>query len=401
VERPVTTTRRPSAVLRVAVALAAAILLVLPADASAASRSVRAVTWDVNHATKTITATVRLRIASACTRGQMARATVQGPAAAKRCKVGPEIAKAIKDNVDAIWNRDYRYFCYTLKVVTDIEVSEELVGAVAGSEAAPGDRAFIAIDQSPVGVRSSVSSRGYPGATWDGYGPRDAVLPANGGPEPSTWEYPPLARDVGLYAHEVGHVMGLDDSYEDVRGADGVVRSQTRAGAPEDLMADQAIITIDKATINRLASRAGVNAFQLKCDWKVDLEAPGGTVTGTKCNGIAGDWVIRTDLVQGPTSVQQTWTFTSDGQGEGTFTYKDHTLTEVPQSKSESWGTSEGTGKVEIYFDGDVTMSLVETTHRSKGKGTAGGRTVTVPESDSPLVTWDFTWKPTVCPPPG
>lgn len=386
------------ATARRAIVLALTAVLLLPGVATAESRAVTAVTWNVDHATKTITATVRIRIASACTRGQMARATTQGPAAAKRCKVGPEIAKAIKDDVDRVWNQGLTYVCYKLKVVTDIQVSDELTGARAGSEAAPDDRAYVAIDQSPADVRSMVSVHAYNDAQWNGDTPHDALSPANGGDKPSVWKYPPT-WERSLYAHEVGHILGMSDHYEDFRGEDGKTYSRPRQGAATDVMSSVTVDNVAESTLHRLVARAGVDSLSFKCDWKVDLPAPGGTVTGTKCGGIEGDWVVRTDLAQGPTKVQQTWTFTADATGGGPFTYEDHSTTEVPQSKSESWGKSAGDGTVTIYVDGSASMELAETTHRSRGKGTAGGRTITVPEDDVPLVTWTLEWKPTVCPP--
>jgi hypothetical protein len=382
-----------------AVAIAAAAILVQPAPASAASRAVEAVTWNVDHARKTITATVRLRIGSACTRGQMARATTQGPAAAKRCKVGPEIAKAIKDNVDAVWNTGHTFGCYKLKIETDIEVVDELVGAVAGSDKTPDNRAYVAIDQSPAGVRSMVSAHGWEDARWDGNTARDAVYPSNGSAAPSTWKYP-QTWERSLYAHEVGHVIGLSDHYEEYRGEDGELYSRTRAGAATDVMSNVEVTNVDRKTVMRLVERAGISMYNLKCDYTVDQDVPGGRMTGTKCGGIAGDWRIHMEAKQGPVSVTQDWVvnITSEADASGTFTYESYTHTKVPQSESESWGKSSGSATVTLVGTGRVKMELQETENKTRGRGTAGGRTFTVPWSDAPLVPWDFTWQPTVCP---
>ena len=227
----------------------------------------------------------------------------------------------------------------------------------------------------------------------------DARYPANGSDKPSTWKYPPT-WERSLYAHEVGHVIGLSDHYEDYVGDDGETYSRPRPTAPADVMSDVEVTNVDPSTVIRLLERAGFGIYGLKCDFTVDREVPGGRMTGTKCGGIVGDWIIDTDIKSGGMTLTQHWLvkFTNEVD-DGTFTYASHMLMKVPQSESEAWGESSGTAHVELFGDGSADMRLQETKDRTRGRGTAAGKTTTVPWTDAPLVTWEFKWKPTVCPP--
>jgi hypothetical protein len=71
------------------------------------------------------------------------------------------------------------------------------------------------------------------------------------------------------YAHEFGHVLGLDDGYMDRDG-----ESVDRPGAPHDLMStgmfDSNYIAQD--TVDKLVHRAGVREEDLRCSgWDVDI----------------------------------------------------------------------------------------------------------------------------------
>jgi hypothetical protein len=58
-----------------------------------------------------------------------------------------------------------------------------------------------------------------------------------------------------VYAHEVGHLLGLDDAYHDVKDpATGKIHSVTNTGAPDDLMSANKL-TIDQSTIDRVVER--------------------------------------------------------------------------------------------------------------------------------------------------
>ena len=399
---------------RLAALLFAAALAILPASGAAASvatfagQAVRvpasfvrsqSVNWAVDDAAKTITATVRIRLGSACTRGEMARATTQGPAAAARCKVTPEVVKAIADNVDKVWNQGLTVKCYRLVVKVDITVADTLDGAVAGSAQSPVDRAFVAIDQSPAGIRSWVSTTSDQDLPWSDQTPASRIVAINGATTPSTWGYPSRPNR-NTYAHEVGHILGLDDAYEDyVSPDDGKTYSRPRAGAPEDLMSSSAQSIVTPYTVYTLARRAGIAEENLKCDYTVDREVPGGTITGTKCGGEDGQYVINSDVTNGGAHVRQTWTVTwSVDQQTGTFAYADTMHAESFGTVSDSTGKASGSADVLDQGNGTLKMTLKETSHTSKGTSKTAGKTFRAPEAPVPLVDYEFTWKPFVCP---
>jgi hypothetical protein len=358
-----------------------------------------AVTWAVDDAARTITATVRLQLGSTCTRAAMVAAVAQGPAAAARCKVSDAVVKAIRDNVDAVWNTGQTFLCYRLAVVMDITVADPLVGAAAGSAAAPADREFVAIDQTPVGIRSFVSADTPAGSSWSLNGPETRLVPTNGAEDPSTWKFPPT-WETSLYAHEVAHVLGMSDQYEDyVDATDGKTYSSPKQGAPDDVMSNVTSTRVDPSTMQRLVLRAGVDPVKLKCDWTIHRVVPGGKITGTKCGGIGGDWVIDADVKSGPATVHQRWTVTIDaGTRAGTFTYADTGHTEMLGSTADTKGSSSGTASLTLDLTGPVTTDLHETVHTSTGQTTAAGQTIRMPLTDVPPVDYTFKWEPTVCP---
>ena len=147
--------------LRSAAALALAFSLLLPSGTSAspamparhgvatpdAGTHANAVTWAVDDTAKTITATIRLQLVSACDAAAIERATLQGAAALARCNVTPEIVSAIKANIENAWNQNYKVICYRLIVKVDVTVSDEKIGAKAAGAKATAGRLTIAVDQ--------------------------------------------------------------------------------------------------------------------------------------------------------------------------------------------------------------------------------------------------------------
>ncbi len=398
--------------LRSAAALAVAFSLLLPVGTSAspvmpprqgaatpgAGTHANAVTWVVDDKAKTITATMRLQLVSACDAAAVERATLQGPAAVARCNVTPEMVSAIKANIENAWNQNYKVLCYRLIVKVDVTVSEEKIGAKAAGAKATAGRLTIAIDQSGGLASSFVASDDQPpGATWRSTRPQDAAVPVNNHPRwPNTWKYP--GNWENTYAHEAGHVLGLDDTYENFTDAAG--RAHTRAidGAPNDLMARPATDQIDLRTIKTMVQRAGIDPYSLKCDWTADRTVPGGAWTGTKCEGITGKWVLTTQIKVGGTDLHQIWTATIDGQtGVGTFVYDDEAITKVQGTTAWGWSHAEGSATVELQPDDSVKMHLIETQHDGWGRAVAAGQTFTTPRADQPLVNWDFPWETTEC----
>jgi hypothetical protein len=75
----------------------------------------------------------------------------------------------------------------------------------------------------------------------------------------TTWEVSETGPQSTTYAHEFGHILGLDDAYKDVPDpADPSQKtSEPLPGAPLDLMSIANEPSIDQSTINRLVKRHG------------------------------------------------------------------------------------------------------------------------------------------------
>jgi hypothetical protein len=384
-----------------ALAIVSAVLLPSPVLAGAAGagpfmpglearRPVQAVTWSVDHARRTITAVVRLQLGTSCTRGQMVRAVSQGPASAARCKVRQEIAEAIKRDVDAVWNQQLKYSCYTLRIETDIAVAVGLEGAVAQSEAAPADRIHVAIDQSAANVRSIVNADRNNG-NWSSPAGSDSVVPANGGATPTVWKYP-MTWETSLYAHEVGHVLGLSDQYEDFVGSDGKTYSRPQAGAPNDIMTSVVTRAVDPSTIRLLVERAGIKRLDLKCDYTADGDSAGVTVRGTKCDGIAGDWVGTTRAADSTGSLDLTFTITAAADGTGTYVGEYTERSDIGGAVSVSKGLKKGAATLSFLVDGTAVWQMQDTEHTRSGTMTAGGVTIKSPKENVPLANLSWQW---------
>ena len=230
--------RRPATVLATLL-IALLPLLGLPDEARAQTGFV---TWTVNHSAKTIT--VKAKVAVFDT---PCAPTAGGAGAGGSCSTPmSDIVRQIKGDIEGIWNdaaRGGRYYrCYRLIFVVDVVV-------VPGRSAVPGDRVAIRIDRSTQSIRSRTQAKGFTTRFTNTYlsnDPADRTEPTNEKSVPSEFAFPP----VGLheYAHEYGHILGLDEGYD--RETHELV-----PGAPNDLMFDENHTTIAQATIDRLVER--------------------------------------------------------------------------------------------------------------------------------------------------
>jgi hypothetical protein len=207
---------------------------IAPPSTDAASGGL--VSWVVNHKKKTITATVKLQIfLSDCADD------------AKFCgNPGSSIADYISKNIQQAW-RGHHYKCYQL--IFNVSVS-----VVTDRRSVSGTAVGVLVDRSSVdGVRSDTRAtldstlRSYTEGAWQSNDPADRLEVTNSLVSPSTWSYPP--RQEFTYAHEFGHVLGLDDYYD---GSGNLI-----AGAPDDLMNKSDKATISQETIDRMVERNG------------------------------------------------------------------------------------------------------------------------------------------------
>ncbi len=187
-----------------------------------------------------------------------------------------------------MWNRNgkgYRYKCYRLIFEVDVKVDNS-----ANRFTVPSDRVGVRIDKTSVNFRSFVSVAPGRGA-WDSNDPADRTNPDNRATSPTTWAYPPRPGEGNtLYAHEFGHVIGLDDAYDDVT-KNGQVVSQDKPGAKHDLMSTGGP-DIDQTTIDRLIMRSGSEST-LECDYKIDTTIEWFHFESIKCGTAEGKWDIQ------------------------------------------------------------------------------------------------------------
>jgi hypothetical protein len=202
------------------------------------------------------------------------------------------MADQIKAGIEGVWNRGYRYKCYELKVVVDITVG-------ASFDDIPFDRIGVRIDPSPGNVRGWVSDAN-PAHNPPSEDPTDRVIPDNDRDDPTTWG---LSGGATAWAHEFGHILGLNDSYITERLPNGDVRSVPLDPANPDMMTHHEIGALNRASVNRLIKRnmhqlhdkvgKAVTDDDLNCDYKVDVASGANYYKGTKCNGPKGAWVIN------------------------------------------------------------------------------------------------------------
>jgi hypothetical protein len=351
VDRPVTTLprhrRTPGPDVRhtlAALVLAIATLVGLGGLAPvAAYTEANGVTWSIDDNAKTITADIRITLTPRCTTLQRVDAAIN-PLSRSKCTVDQAAADAIKANIEKIWNNGNKYYCYDIVVHVDIKIDN------SNSNTDPANRVRVQLAQgSTSGVRSITKAVQGDGATWNDSTPNSQVTPVNDGAASSTWGYP--SGSANTFAHEAGHILGLDDGYEDYTGPDGKTQlSRLRPGAADDLMANTANSNIDKTSLRRMVERAGYKKTQLKCNYKIDQQSMGGHITGKKCDPLGGFWRSHGTYQVGTADGTQDWAVSINADTmRGTFDYTDH---QVAQFAVGITVTTDGTAF------GDATLSI-------------------------------------------
>lgn len=243
-----------------------------PTPAAAASA---AVTWEVKPATKTIELTVNIAVF-----------VDTPPSNGQQQQRLNEVVAEIKRGIMEAWNGQ-KFKCYTLVVVVNVRL-------VGGQGDVRNNEVPVRLDTSiyPVSPqegrqqlpRSRVRTTPYDPSTYlsdshqfdPGTGPNTA---------PSVWA---LAAGPQEFAHEFGHIIGLDDTY-----VEGVWT--TREGAVTDLMTSLAR-RVDASTVVKAVRRSGqVDESAIKCPLLLELASskiglPGFAAIEIEIDGCAPDY---------------------------------------------------------------------------------------------------------------
>jgi hypothetical protein len=321
-----------------------------------------AVTFKVDDANKTITATVKLAFYS------------RSCGAGTSCPANAADVARISQAIEKWWNTGLMVRCYTFMVVVDAR-------SIGSQSEGAKDEVDIGLDGSPEVLRGYVaitagSVHGGGVSNPLGNTPADRIDAEHNPADPSTW---PEYTYEQVYAHEFGHILGLEDNY------DKTDPRKLAPGASEDLMfRKQGDVTAEM--VKRVVDRSGVvNEKDLKCGWNISQAAPGGyTLKGLKCGDTDGEWTLQAVLPGPPIHSESTTTVTiPKGSLQGTFQMS--TITESPGFITTING--KGTASLALQDDGSVIVHLDASTATSDAKGAGAEERVTLP-----IPAGQFTW---------
>ena len=237
-----------------------------PAQDSGTGKPVSAVDWKVDHDKREITATIRVDFWSRNT-------------SSSALKFARLYMPIINGAVEKAWSGK-KFRCYTVNVK---------VKGTGVSEKPTSDPKVLDVElRGGAYFRSFVISGGTDNQNSEK--PEDAAIPVHSDQDhlrsafwvPRT-EDAPEGFDSRAYAHEFGHVLGLDDNYEETGGI--------RPGALDDIMNDHRK-GVSAETIQKLVRRSGkVEEKELRCGWEFAKDYGGVTLTlAPRCGNIDGHW---------------------------------------------------------------------------------------------------------------
>ena len=218
--------------------------------APGAAASGVAVTWSVDHRARTITVTANLVF--------YVTPAPSGPYETQRLEATVD---RIKDAIETQWS-GHPFKCYSLVVkvnagwtdgqqgVRDDEIPVRLdLGVYPGKEVGKltGSRSYVT--HTPSGA--------------DGYLLDSSQFTPRTGPStrPSAWSF---AAPDGTYAHEFGHILGLDDNYVEKSWA-------LKDGAADDIMFDKNYPLSDASIVKAVRRSGQVDEKSIRCPLRIDL----------------------------------------------------------------------------------------------------------------------------------
>ena len=176
-----------------------------------------------------------------------------------------DLAAEVKAQIERAWSAT-RYKCWDVKTTVDVEVRR-----VDQSSPGAGDPDAIEIQALDDPSRNrDLPTRSYinrqSGAQVDASSDAPtAVHPALG--QGSFFYVADLSIE-SAWAHEFGHILGLDDSYDELSGN----RFAPKPGMPDDVMATDNGGPPSPQTITRVLRRNGVDLSMVKCAMSMDTE---------------------------------------------------------------------------------------------------------------------------------
>ncbi|MBI4260167.1 MAG: hypothetical protein HY658_06335 [Actinobacteria bacterium] len=246
-----------------------------------------AVRWDVDYEAKTITVTVRLAFYM--------------PTGAPFV----DLVNQVTGEILRQWS-GHRFKCFDFKVQIEAR-------AVQSIDQVGEDEVDVRLDASKTYVRSAVWTTGSQEHTSDS--PDDRRVPGRWDPEDANgritnwWVY-----DQGAWAHEFGHVLGLQDNYVEETGG-------LKPGALYDTMYD-AVFPVSPEMITRLVRRSGeVDESKVKCPMTVtagpvDVITPLASIEGLYFHTYTCDYEPPTS---DPARMPKPITFVGEGGYSGSY----------------------------------------------------------------------------------
>ena len=281
----------------VAVVLLGSSVIAQPPGARLAAAN-DAVTWTVDHAAKKISVTANLAVF-----------LVPPPDSDFGRRVFIDALARMKASIESRWN-GHHFKCYAVEVKVNVRAAADPRDIQPNEAAIQLDPAIYPVGET-VKLREGRSITRLLAPEGETYLSDDPQLDLIVGVtvHPSRWA---LVATAGTFAHEFGHVLGLDDNYVEGEGT-------LRDGATGDMMFHQNLLLSDE-TIVKVVRRSGeVAEADIKCPLKLDLAKasaglPGFASVDVEVHGCAPDYTPASTDTGRPAGAHFQGTVTGGGE---------------------------------------------------------------------------------------